>query len=85
VEQTITPAVAVQWVKVERSAAELERIRTEIRERDLPGVILIYTDTAGNRVGVGIAGDSIEGVSQLLASEYGEAVDAFESEVTTLE
>jgi hypothetical protein len=85
VEQTITPAVTVRWVKVERNAAELERIRTEIRERDLPGVILIYTDTIGNRVGVGIAEDSMEEVSQLLASEYGEAVYAFESEVPTLE
>jgi len=75
VERYVTAGLAVRWVKVERSRAELNRIKTEIRDRHLEEVNMIALDTKNNQIRVFVGtGEAFESIARVLAEEFGDAV-----------
>jgi hypothetical protein len=74
VEARLSPGVAVRWEKVERSRSELMRTLREIRDRALPGVVMIAIDTINNVVEVTVDFIEYDDVSDVLTKEYGDSV-----------
>jgi hypothetical protein len=60
---------------VERSRADLVNMKAQIRDRNLEGVVGIGIDTINNQVEVTVhPSEHFANVSQILASEYGDAI-----------